>query len=55
LGYTFIELRKFVKTEAKLDNDLDRWLFILKNMSSMEKIPLYFRKPIFEKLFNIAA
>ena len=54
LGYTYIELRKFVKTAEELENDLDRWLYILKNMSSMDKIPVYLRKPIFEKLFNIA-
>jgi predicted transposase/invertase (TIGR01784 family) len=54
LGYIFIELTKFVKTEAELDTDLDKWLYVLKNMSSMDKIPVYLRKPIFEKLFNIA-
>lgn len=54
LGYIFIELIKFVKTEAELDTDLDKWLYVLKNTSSMNKIPVYLRKPIFEKLFNIA-
>jgi predicted transposase/invertase (TIGR01784 family) len=54
LGYTYIELRNFVKTETDLDTDLDKWLFVLKNMSKMDKIPAYLRKPIFEKLFNIA-
>jgi len=37
-----------------VDTDLDKWLYVLKNMSSMNKIPVYLRKPIFEKLFNIA-
>jgi predicted transposase/invertase (TIGR01784 family) len=54
LGYTYIELSKFVKTDAELSTDLDKWLYILKNMSQMDKIPAYLRKPIFEKLFNIA-
>ena len=54
LGYTYIELRKFVKTEAELETDLDRWLHVLKNMKRFEKIPAYLRKPIFEKLFSIA-
>jgi len=54
LGYTFIELSKFVKEETELITDLDKWLYILKNMSRMDKIPVYLRKPIFEKLFNIA-
>ena len=54
LGYTYIELRKFVKEGAELETDLDKWLYVLKNMSRMDKIPVYLRKPIFEKLFNIA-
>lgn len=54
LGYTYIELRKFVKSEGELETELDKWLYVLKNMSRMDKIPVYLRKPIFEKLFNIA-
>jgi len=54
LGYIYIELRKFVKTEAELETDLDKWLHVLKNMKRFEKIPAYLRKPIFEKLFSIA-
>ena len=54
LGYTYIELSKFVKTDTELETDLDRWLHVLKNMSQWDKIPVYLRKPIFEKLFSIA-
>jgi predicted transposase/invertase (TIGR01784 family) len=54
LGYTYIELSKFVKADAELETDLDKWLYVLKNMSRMDKIPVYLRKPIFEKLFIIA-
>jgi predicted transposase/invertase (TIGR01784 family) len=54
LGYTYIELSKFVKADADLVTDLDRWLYVLKNMSRMDKTPAYLRKPIFEKLFSIA-
>ena len=54
LGYTYIELSKFVKTENELETDLDKWLHVLKNMSQWDKIPVYLRKPIFEKLFSIA-
>lgn len=54
LGYTFIELQKFNKTESELPNDLDKWLYVLKNMARLEKIPVYLRKSIFEKVFDIA-
>ena len=54
LNFTYIELHNFVKTETALETDLDRWLHLLKHISSYDRIPAYFRKPIFEKLFNIA-
>lgn len=54
LGYTYIELYKFDKTEDSLETDLEKWFYVLKNMSKMHKIPVYFRKSVFEKLFQIA-
>lgn len=33
---------------------IDKWLFILKNLGQLDKISVFLRKPIFEKLFNIA-
>jgi predicted transposase/invertase (TIGR01784 family) len=54
LGYIYIELPKFNKLEHQLENDLDRWIFLLKNMATLEKISVYLHKPIFEKVFDIA-
>src|SRR5690606_20213668 len=54
LGFFYIELVNFVKEETELQSDLDGWLYVLKHMSSMDKLPMYLRKPIFEKLFQIA-
>lgn len=54
LGYIYIELLKFVKEEHELATNLDRWLYVLKNMNDLEKIPVFFRKTIFEKVFKIA-
>jgi predicted transposase/invertase (TIGR01784 family) len=42
------------KSEKLLKNDLERWLYVLRNMSRLEKIPVYLSKRIFEKLFKIA-
>jgi len=53
-GYIFLELVTFNKTEDKLETQLDKWLYVLKHMSRLDKIPLFLRKTIFEKLFNIA-
>lgn len=54
-GFIYIELINFVKAESELESDLDRWLYVLRNMSSLDRLPLYLRKPVFEKLFQIAA
>lgn len=54
LGYTFIELSNFVKTSDELESDLDIWLYSLKHLSEMDDLPPELRKPIFEKLYNIA-
>lgn len=54
LGYFYIELVNFVKGESELATDLDKWLYVLTNMSKMDKLPVYLRKPIFEKLFDIS-
>lgn len=53
-GFIYIELAKFLKEENQLESDLDRWLFILKNMSRLKKISVYLQKPIFQKVFDIA-
>ncbi len=54
LGYIYLELSKFTKSEKELISDLDRWLYVLKHISQMESLKEVFRKPIFEKLFNLA-
>jgi predicted transposase/invertase (TIGR01784 family) len=54
LGFKFLELPNFGKEAHELKSDLDKWFYILKNMSQMEKIPAYLNKGIFEKLFKIA-
>ena len=50
----FLELRNFTKVVSALDTELDKWLYVLKNMNKLESIPVYLQQPVFEKLFNIA-
>ena len=52
-GFIFIELCNFAKKENELSSDLDNWLYVLKNMSRLDKIPVFLRKSIFQKLFQI--
>jgi predicted transposase/invertase (TIGR01784 family) len=55
LGLIFIEIPKFTKTEKELKTGVDKWLFVLKNMSRLKKIPVILNTRIFSKLFNVAA
>ncbi|MBX3256339.1 MAG: PD-(D/E)XK nuclease family transposase [Chitinophagaceae bacterium] len=55
LGFIFIEIPKFAKAEKELKTGVDKWLFVLKNMSRLKKVPVMLNTRIFTKLFNIAA
>jgi len=54
LGYKFLELPKFVKTEDELETDLDRWFYLLKHMSQLDRVPAVLNKRVFQKVFKIA-
>jgi predicted transposase/invertase (TIGR01784 family) len=54
LGHKFLELPKFVKTEAEIETDLDRWFYLLKHMTHLDKVPTFLNKRIFQKIFKIA-
>ena len=41
LAYKFIEFPNFVKTEAELVTEMDKWLFLLKHLSTLKKIPAF--------------
>lgn len=55
LSYIFIEMPKFKKIEAELDNELEEWLYILNNLKKLSEIPLSLKgKGVYEKIFEIA-
>ena len=54
LTYLYIELEKFKKTETELETMLDKWLFILKNLSNLMSRPAQLQERVFTKLFEAA-
>jgi predicted transposase/invertase (TIGR01784 family) len=54
LNMVFVELPKFKKNEQELQSNVDNWLFSLRNMSKMDKLPEKLKGEIFEQLFEIA-
>ena len=40
LEFVFVEVAKFNKREDELETDLDKWLYLLKNMSTLPERPI---------------
>jgi predicted transposase/invertase (TIGR01784 family) len=52
LIFWYLEMPKFKKKLAEVNNRLDKWLFILNYLSDLQEIPLSLKSdPIFKKLF----
>ena len=49
-----MEVAKFNKREDELKTDLDKWLYLLKNMSTLLERPAALRDRIFGRLFDVA-
>ena len=54
LEFVFVEVAKFDKREDELETDLDKWLYLLKNMSTLLERPAALRDRIFGRLFDVA-
>ena len=53
LRFIFIELPSFNKEEEECETDFERWIYILKNMETLNRLPFKARKAVFEKLEKI--
>ncbi len=54
LEFVFVEVAKFDKGEDELETDLDRWLYMLKNLSLLLERPAALRDRIFGRIFDVA-
>ena len=54
LRFIFIEIPKFTKPEGDLKTGIDRWFYLLKNLSLLQKIPAILNTRVVSKLFRIA-
>lgn len=54
LEFIYLEISKFNKSEDQLETLFDKWLYVLKNLSRLEKRPKSLRDKIFDRLFNEA-
>ncbi len=54
LMFIYLEMPKFNKTVKKLKTRFEKWLYVLKNLHKLERIPDNLKESIFEKLFETA-
>ena len=51
----FIELPNFNKEEDECNTDFERWIYILKHMDTLDRMPFKARKAVFERLEKLAS
>ena len=53
IGYKFLELPNFVKSESELITNLDKWVYLIKNLHLLDQLPENLDEGVFKKVFNI--
>ena len=51
----FLALPVFKKEEEECETNFERWIYTLKNMDTLKRMPFKARKAVFEKLEEIAS
>lgn len=54
LGFKFLEIPNFVKTGEDLLTDMDKWMYLLKHMNTLDKIPTFLDKRVFQLIFKVS-
>lgn len=54
LTFVYLEMPKFNKTEDELKTMFDKWLFVLRNLSSLLERPRSLQNRVFDRLFEAA-
>ena len=54
LTFTYLEMPKFNKKVEELETRFEKWMYVLKNLTRLDKLPDKLREKIFEKIFSVA-
>jgi predicted transposase/invertase (TIGR01784 family) len=54
LTFIYLEMPKFNKTVDELETHFDKWLYVIRNLNRLDKVPDKLRERVFEKLFETA-
>ena len=53
MRFIFLELPSFCKEEDECVNDFERWIYVLKNMETLKRMPFKAQKSVFDELEKI--
>ena len=54
LTFKYVEIAKFNKSVDELTTNFDKWLYVLRNLSRLDKQPEYLKNAVFNRLFKAA-
>lgn len=54
LTFIYLEMPKFNKPVGSLDTRFDKWMYVIRNLNKLDRIPGELREGIFEQLFRVA-
>lgn len=54
LNYIYLEMPKFNKSEKELETRFEKWMYVLKNLPLLDRVPAKLKEKIFMKLFKTA-
>ena len=53
MRFVFLQLPSFTKEEHECETDFERWIYVLKHMETLQRLPFKARKAVFKKLEEI--
>ena len=53
-GFFYLSLQKINKSTDECENNIDRWIYLLKNMETLNRLPWAAQSAVFQKLESIA-
>ena len=54
LQFVYLEVPKFVKKQEDLETKFDKWMYVLKHLEFLERLPEVIQEKIFSKVMDIA-
>jgi predicted transposase/invertase (TIGR01784 family) len=54
LMFVYLEMPKFKKPLEEIETHFEKWLYVLRHLNELDKIPTKLTNRIFKKLFNVA-